>query len=320
MDTSNAAIDQAESPTARQLLTWIGGLDHETDFWDQWFRSKGSQWPEEFRLRLEPSRAAPDYIARAVALSERTPVALLDVGSGPLTQLGSFRWDRPVQVRAVDPLARTYARLIRREGLTPPVWPETGFAEDLSAFLPAESFDIVHCCNALDHSFDPLRGIWEMLRVLRVGGTAVLLHTVNEAVNADYVGLHQWNFDLQDGRAMLWNREHRHDLADVLAPHCSVAAGRIEDTGKSASLLVYIRKENAIAFADGYKDARIRDLLTAMMDVALDLPAPLSARQRIHRAAKQFLRSRAPAVLAAYRALKSTIRPRSHGGEHAHEM
>ncbi len=320
METQSVPVDNP-SPMARQLLTWIGGLDHETEFWDEWFRSKGSHWPEEFRLRLEKSRAAPDYIARAVALYDRTPVTILDVGSGPLTQLGSFRWDRPVEVRAVDPLAQIYARYIRRERLSPAVWPETGFAEDLSAFLPAEGFDIVHCCNALDHSFDPLRGIWEMLRVARVGGTVVLMHTVNEAVNANYVGLHQWNFDMRDRRPMLWNREHQHDLANVFAPNCSVGAERIQESGNEHdSLLVYIRKKSAVDFTGDYKDSRIRDLLTAMMDVATRLPAPMTTRQRAHRAVKHLLLSRAPAVLAAYRGIKSALRPRTRNGQHAHEM
>ena len=32
-----------------------GGLQFETDFWDDYFRSQGGKWPEDYRRRLDPS-------------------------------------------------------------------------------------------------------------------------------------------------------------------------------------------------------------------------------------------------------------------------
>jgi SAM-dependent methyltransferase len=301
MDALHSTAEDTSAATGRQFLSWIAGLEHEVDFWDDWFRTKGLDWPEEFQARLRTGRPLPPYLERTVAQCDRTPLAVLDVGSGPLTQLGSFEWNRPVEIRAVDPLAAAYVALIRRETLMPPVWPEVGFAEDLSAFFPSGGFDIVHCSNALDHSFDPLRGIREMISVLRVGGTAVLLHTMNEAVNASYIGLHQWNFDLRGGRALLWNREHQHDLAELLGANCAVSAERIEEPGVNPSLLIYIRKHCLDLMDEAHKNARIRDLLTAMVDVALRLPTPTTARQRLRRGLKKFLLRHAPALLDAYR-------------------
>ncbi|WP_162751446.1 methyltransferase domain-containing protein [Rhizobium sp. CNPSo 4062] len=41
---------------------------------------------------------------------------------------------------------------------------------DLSLFFNDLAFDIVYCQNTLDHCFDPMSAIVEMLRVLKVGG------------------------------------------------------------------------------------------------------------------------------------------------------
>jgi SAM-dependent methyltransferase len=87
-------------------------------------------------------------------------------------------------------------------------------AEELSAFLPPDSFDIVHCRNALDHSFDPLRGVIEMLRLVRIGGVVVLYHNPNEAQSEDYSGFHQYNFDVQDDRFIIWRGEARFDVLE----------------------------------------------------------------------------------------------------------
>jgi len=38
------------------------------------------------------------------------------------------------------------------------------------------SFDIVHCSSTFDHSFDPVRGIREMLRVAEAGDVMFLRH------------------------------------------------------------------------------------------------------------------------------------------------
>jgi SAM-dependent methyltransferase len=111
-----------------------------------------------------------------------------------------------VEVIACDPLAPLYDSLIAEAGVQPPVRTVFAPAEDLSVFFPRSSFDIVHCRNALDHSIDPVRGLEEMLRVMRVGGSLVLRHHANEAEREAYVGLHQFNIDEQDGRLVFWNK------------------------------------------------------------------------------------------------------------------
>ena len=42
-----------------------------------------------------------------------------------------------------------------------------GEVEALTDLFPADSFDIVYCRNALDHTRDPLLGIHQMVKVLQ---------------------------------------------------------------------------------------------------------------------------------------------------------
>ena len=279
MTALRSSPPETSSAVTRQLLCWIDGLQAEVSFWDQWFRSKGGEWPHDYEERLSKDRPLPSYLHDVVAHYERTaPVQILDVGSGPLSSVGTNR-DRSVQVRAVDPLAGAYASFIKRERLAPPVWPEVAFAEDLSAFFPCDAFDIVHCRNALDHSFDPLRGLWEMIAVLRIDGQVVLWHEVNVAEKEHYGGLHQWNFDIKDGRPVLWNNEHCHDLPKLLGSHCTVSGERL-----NGAVLIVIRKDQPLGIVnDAYRSARIRDLLTAFSEVALLGPLRATMARRLGR-------------------------------------
>ena len=52
-----------------------------------------------------------------------------------------------------------------------------------------------------------------MLAVVKPGGFVVTRHVRAEGVHQAYSGFHQWNFDLEDGRSVLWNKAGKHDVA-----------------------------------------------------------------------------------------------------------
>lgn len=264
------------SPFARQISLWMRGLAHEIAFWTHWFQTKGDTHPDEFTESLRKDRPLPSYLLPIVSMCNQMPVRILDVGCGPLSALGTGHPDQLIELTAVDPLAEVYGSLIKRSRLDPPAWPRVAFAEDLSAFVNSDSFDIVYCRNALDHSFDPIRGLWEMVEVLRVGGTAVLLHLPNEAEHANYIGLHQWNFDIQTGSFIVWNKTARHNVNDLLGSFCTVTAETLD-----GYVLVHIRKNEPLELAtERYKNDRVRDLLLSFLAVALEVSqVPVSVRQ-----------------------------------------
>lgn len=144
-----------------------------------------------------------------------------------------------VSITAVDPLAPLYSRLMAREGIKPPIQTTFANAEDLSCFFAELSFDLVHCRNALDHSFDPVRGIEEMLRVVKLGGFIVLRHFVNEAEKGSYEGFHQFNFCKKEGRFCIWNKSQSSFPEEIFA---SVAQFYSNDHNGGNSIDVIIKK------------------------------------------------------------------------------
>ena len=202
------------------------GLENEAHFWRQALADGGKRWsPEAFRQRMDPEFAFPAHLQELVAVSpaaNRDPIRVLDVGAGPLTAVG-FHWPgRKVALTAVDPLAETFDGILKDLQLTPPVRTQKAAGEDLLSVFPADSFDIVVCSNALDHSRDPLQCVRQMFAVTQPGGWVFLWHYRNEAEEEGYTGLHQWNLDEADGDMVLWNRKARHSCRVELGDQAMV--------------------------------------------------------------------------------------------------
>jgi hypothetical protein len=162
-------------------------------------------------------------------LPSRSFAAILDVGAGPATNIGTFAPGKAVEVVAVDPLAHVYDHIIANAATAtgragPPIRSQFAFAEDLSSRFAANTFDVVTCTNALDHAIEPAWGILEMLMVTREGGKIYLGHTQNEAVRENYCGFHQWNFDVEDSRFIIWNASRRIDATELFADFADVRA------------------------------------------------------------------------------------------------
>jgi SAM-dependent methyltransferase len=220
-----AGKQQTDEETLRaQLLAWKQGIPSEAMFWNEWMEQRGGEWPQDFEKRFDPESPIDPWIAVAARGLRKEEVSILDVGSGPVPTIGYTMHGVTLHITAVDPLASVYSGLLDSHGLKPPVVPKFAPAEELSSFFEPNSFDIVHCRNALDHSFDPLRGVTEMLRVVRVGGLVLLRHHRNEAEHAEYDGFHQFNFDLQDGDFVIWNKSIYLNITQFLVGHADVSA------------------------------------------------------------------------------------------------
>lgn len=140
----------------------------------------------------------PDYLH-----SYLKPNALiLDVGSGPFTTIGEQLNGTHVHVTACDILANGYKRMCDVAGITQGIPVEYQDAERLTYF--SNTFDIVHCVNALDHMEDALTALSEMERVCRSCGYIYLKHYPNVGERNSYCGFHNWNIS-EDGR--IWNKE-----------------------------------------------------------------------------------------------------------------
>jgi SAM-dependent methyltransferase len=213
--------------TAGRRLWWRRAIASETEFWAAWLSGAPGteQWAADREERLHADAPVRDPLVREeLERMISRDVSILDVGAGPLTNLGYCFPGKTLTIVPVDPLADEYARLLRRLDLEPPV-PTTRVAgEELVEHFRPEQFDIAYSANALDHSADPLLIISNMVTVVRQGGVVILRHKRNEGQSARYGGLHQWNFDVVEGNLVLWNEAHEIDVGAALAGRAATSA------------------------------------------------------------------------------------------------
>ncbi len=242
------------------IASWSAGIAYESDFWANWVSSGGLAWPEEFRQRLDPSMEIDEHFA-ALLIGKVDP-KILDVGAGPLTIVGKVLHGKPLTVEACDPIADLYAHFIATIDQEPPIKTAFANAEDLSVFYDESSFDIVTCRNALDHSFDPVRGIIEMLRVVKLDGSVVLRHFQNEAEKEAYIGFHQYNFDLDgQGDFVIWNKSERVIVKDILPIDAEITSSLMHG---QVDIVIKKRSEFPAENASRYRQ-RSRELITGLI-------------------------------------------------------
>src|SRR6202035_3072942 len=131
------------------------------------------------------------------------------------------------EVVATDPLASEYDTLLERFDVTPPVRTRSCRGEEIVATFGAGAFDIAHARNSVDHSADPTVILRNMADAVAPHGSVVLHHYRREGEKAHYADLHQWNFDVEEGRLIIWSKRRRHDVGETLGDRATVSA-RIE--------------------------------------------------------------------------------------------
>lgn len=201
---------------AAQWNEWTTGIQYELAFWSRWIATKGGSYAQDFANRTNPAQPVDEFLEQVIGRTRQSVVQLLDVGAGPLCCLGKVSRQSDLRITAIDPLADFYDQMLAANGLAPPVRTGFGTGEDLILQFQPESFDIVHCQNALDHSLDPVRSVLQMLVVCRIGGFVMLRHAHNEAENERYQGFHKWNLTNEGEAVLVWNRTARLNLSELI--------------------------------------------------------------------------------------------------------
>ena len=78
---------------------------------------------------------------------------------------------------------------------------------------------------------EPLAGLEQMVRVVKPGRWVLLKHVIDEGEHEGYVGLHDWNFRIEDGRFVIWNRESRIYPDERLPPAAGVEPELVDEEG-----------------------------------------------------------------------------------------
>lgn len=178
-------------------------------------------------------------------LAEYPNPKVLEVGCGPYP-VGSIPPEEGhnISLSCCDVLAVPYSILHSLFGITPHIKIDFSFVERLTDRYEENSFDIVRMSNALDHSYDPFMGIFEMLKVTRKGGTLRLFHRENESQRELEYGMHQWNITSDGpGSMVIWRKGFRAEIRDILGDSANVKTEIIKpETGTSIFIKTDILK------------------------------------------------------------------------------
>lgn len=136
-------------------------------------------------------------------VGNKKEVSIADIGSGMWSTTGSILPGVKVNIYPSDELAEEYMSVLKSYSVKPVFPIEKQNMEALT--YEDESFDIVHCVNALDHCLDPKKAIQEMYRVCKKGGYIYLRHFFNTALTQKERGLHKWNIIFTiNGDCVFW--------------------------------------------------------------------------------------------------------------------
>lgn len=184
-----------------------GGAASELRFWEEYLQGRPAcVGSAELRARAFP----PSLLACLEALPcSRSRPRVLELGSGPVSLLAAGVENGWFDLVAVDPLAREYAAMMERHGLSFPVRPVTGTGESLPEVVAERSFDFAYSGNAIDHAVDPGLCVRNLARAVRSGGRLVLEGFCHEGTNAGWEGLHQHDLLVEDGHLVHFDRRGR---------------------------------------------------------------------------------------------------------------
>jgi len=182
---------------------WEQGKNNTIYFYRKKLPRKSAQFNRELYL--------PDYFD--LMIGDKKEVSIAEIGSGMFCTIGSLWKTAKVKVYPSDALADEYNQILKDNGVIPLIPVKKQNMENLT--YSDEFFDIVHCCNALDHCTNPLKALKEMYRVCKPGGYIYLRHFVNVGEHEKYSGLHMWNIDKSgDKDCVIWNQNERFLLSD----------------------------------------------------------------------------------------------------------
>jgi len=220
---------------------WKAGCKAELAFWDTWFRTKGAQWPHLYAQRLACETPLDPRVA--ALLPDSAKVTILDVGAGPLTCLGKTVEGKEIAITAVDALADEYDKLLKKYQIRPVVRTEKAQTEQLTRRFAPNMFDLVYARNCIDHSYQPLLAIDQMLTVVKTNGYVLMQHHPNEAEGAAYRGLHQWNFTMTDsGDCLITSRNSEVNITQKYKDVCDVTCELLPE-GRKGWLVTRLRKK-----------------------------------------------------------------------------
>lgn len=184
---------------------WQAGIQHEVAYWDNWLKTGGGRWPEDYQRRIDPELELQPHFRKLLEGADQPP-KILDVGAGPMTVLGKKLGGQNLDITATDALADQYRQILDANGVTPLVQTQSVRAEEISSCWKS-AFDLVVARNSLDHCESPAKAFAELVSATKPGGYVWVQVHRNEAIAEHYQGFHQWNMDAFQDNVIVWRKD-----------------------------------------------------------------------------------------------------------------
>ena len=171
-----------------------------------------TRFPRKERKFNRPRPLAPYLLP---FIGTKTSVMIAELGAGPINTIGNVLPGVDVNIRASDVMWPEFEKTWIASEKTPLVPIEYQDFENLT--YADETFDIVHCANAIDHTKDVVKALEEMHRICKPGGWIYLRHATYQMLH--YAGGHYWNIAMVDDCCVFQNKR----TAFVLGPTFDVS-------------------------------------------------------------------------------------------------
>ena len=204
-----------------QIKAWINGVSYEVAFWSAYLtKEKVEKTKSRLQSNEELTLAGCDVRSIMKVSKDEKPV-ILDVGCALSYATGTKidGWD--TDFHYIDPLADFYNQILDKKRAPLPRI-ELGMVEYLTGSVKKNTVSLIIINNALDHSFDPIKGIFESFSTLKQGGILYLYHHKNEAEHENYRGFHQYNISCKNGELMCWRKNSSINISEILGAHAHI--------------------------------------------------------------------------------------------------
>lgn len=186
-------------------------LSSEAFFWERSFHEwhiKDPNNPPCGKRALE-TKESISFALECIEKDFRPPYRCIEVGCGPTSQFytDNLKDRTDVEIITVDPLSETYKNLHLKYNTNYNISCITGYGEKLNELFPEKHFHLVYSQNAIDHSSSPKKFIDNLYHITVTGGYLIIYGFVNEGSAAKWLGLHQWNIEVENGHLLRSNRD-----------------------------------------------------------------------------------------------------------------
>jgi SAM-dependent methyltransferase len=172
-------LDEPEPATLAPWDAWEIAQTYGAPFW-HWYINDVKKWENRDALvtarRDEGTQAMREHLAVEPASLHGKA---LDLGCGPVSMLEGYPG---LEVVAFDPSLTSYAEVLPSMAILGQV-NNCDYRDCLIQDIPEEDFDIVWCYNVLDHAVDWQDVLVHIHRVLKPGGTLLLIVDVRHELS-----------------------------------------------------------------------------------------------------------------------------------------